>query len=231
MIDMERYMSSRFFIDFKTLPEQISVITKYVASHFLPCSTVNELFERYPIHQVLQNLQNQSSQSKEIVPTDYISARLCLQFFDHLFFIIQRSCVCLSIDERDHLLRRISELKYCYHLEYEYLFANDEDHRRIHHAGNPPLIHPLNYSERYVSSNRNLLFDFHQQLFDHFSIQRPKGLVDFVHHPIDTIIKQREILRPIQIVRTPILLRTPIIRADSNDNRRKQMEHFYLIFF
>lgn len=150
MIHMQRYMCSRFFIDFKTLPEQLSMITKYVATHFLPCSIVNELYETHQLYEIFQYLQQQQNQSKEIDQTELINARLCLLFFEHLFTVILQSCVCLTGEDRDVLLATLRCLKDCYHAEYEYLFVGDTEHFRKYHTFQPQYANGGNHSNRLV---------------------------------------------------------------------------------
>jgi hypothetical protein len=155
MIDIQRYMCSRFFIDFKTLTEQMLTITKYVATHFLPCSMINELFETNAINDIfrLLNYQHSSSaMSKAIDPLESINARLCLLFFEYLLAVIHQSCVCLAGDDKDILLNNIRTLKECYHVEYEYLFAHDDEHHRKYHTFQSQYVHASHHGNRWVSS-------------------------------------------------------------------------------
>ncbi|CAF1191878.1 unnamed protein product [Rotaria sordida] len=153
MIHMQRYMCSRFFIDYKTIPEQIYVIAQYVATHFLPSSRINNLHITNNFNEILQyryyqqnQLINSKYDSKQIDQIDLINARLCLLFFEHLASIIQQSTVCLTHEDRELLLINIHYLKENYHYEYEHLFFGDNQHFQKYHLFNTIQQHCTNSS-------------------------------------------------------------------------------------
>ena len=140
---MQRYMCSRFFIDFKTLSEQISVVTKYVSTHFLPSSTINVLSEQNPLYQIYVQVQAKQMASPppsttEIDDFQLRNARLCLLFFESLLAVIQQSCVCLTGDDKGQLLSQMRLLQECYHQEHDHLFIHDPEHMRKYHTFPPP---------------------------------------------------------------------------------------------
>lgn len=163
MYQMQRYMCSRFFIDFKTLPEQISVIAKYVASHFLPCSRVTDLFETYDIPMIYQILQSTINPSREMDPARKSNCTLCLDFFQRLNLVIYGSCVCLTSNEKEVLIMNLSYLRECYHAEYEYLFQGDHEHQQIYHA-HPIHSTMMRYTDPYVSTQNNFELERNFQL-------------------------------------------------------------------
>ncbi|CAF2936461.1 unnamed protein product [Rotaria sp. Silwood2] len=141
MIHMQRYMCSRFFIDYKTIPEQIHVIAQYVATHFLPSTIISNLHITNNINEILQRryyqqnqLMNSKYDSKQIDENDLINARLCLLFFEHLAAVIQQSTVCLTHEDRELLFINITYLKDSYHYEYEHLFMGDQQHIQKYHT-------------------------------------------------------------------------------------------------
>ena len=143
MFHMERYMCSRFFIDYKSIVEQFHVIAQYVATHFLPSSIIsnlhitnntNEIFHQRAYTQT--QLMNSKYDIKQIDEADLMNARLCLSFFDYLSIVIQRSTVCLTYEDRQLLLLQIHYLKECYHGEYEPLFEGDAEHYQKYHVYN-----------------------------------------------------------------------------------------------
>ena len=134
---MQRYMCSRFFIDYKTLPEQIHVIAQYVTTHFLPSSIITPLHTTNNLNEIFQHCnysQNQISNSKydlqQIDRIELINARLCLLFFEHLQAVIHGSTVCLTHKDKQLLLLNIHNLKENYRRAYEHLFFGN------HHAYN-----------------------------------------------------------------------------------------------
>ncbi|CAF2994863.1 unnamed protein product [Rotaria socialis] len=152
MIHMQRYMCSRFFIDYKTIPEQIHVIAQYVATHFLPSTIISNLHITNNLNEILQRRYYQQNQminskydSKQIDQIDLINARLCLLFFEHLAAIIQQSTVCLTHEDRELLLINIHYLKDYYHYEYEHLFVGDNQHFQKYHNYNN-MHHPCTNS-------------------------------------------------------------------------------------
>jgi len=167
MIHMQRYMCSRFFIDYKTVPEQIHVIAQYVATHFLPSSMVSNLHTLNNFHEIFQHrshLQNQlvnsKYDSKKIDEVDLINARLCLLFFEHLATVIQQSTVCLTHEDRELILINIHYLKEYYHYEYEHLFVGDRLHFEKYHAYN----HQQHRNNTSVNSSRSVREFFYQDL-------------------------------------------------------------------
>ncbi len=130
MFRMQRYMCSRFFIDYKTEPEQRHVITQYVTTHFLPLSITN--IEQSPQRRNnQQNLKSSSSSDQNHIN----NARLCLLFFDHLSNVIQQSTVCLTHHDKQSTLITINQLKDFYHYNYKHLFIDDNYHQqRYHHT-------------------------------------------------------------------------------------------------
>ncbi len=146
---MQRYMCSRFFIDYKTIREQLHVIAQYVGTHYLPSSittnfyTANNSNEISQIQYYLHNcLMNSKYNSEPIDQVELTNARLCLLFFEHLFVVVQQSTVCLTHEDRDLLLYNIHLLKEYYHFEYERLFQGDNQHFQKYHAYNHPHYHP-----------------------------------------------------------------------------------------
>ncbi|CAF1571341.1 unnamed protein product [Adineta ricciae] len=152
MVHMERYMCSRFFIDYNSNAEQIHVIAQYVATHFLPSliisnlhitNNTNEIFHQRAYTQT--QLMNSKYDSKPIDRSDLMNARLCSLFFDHLSFVIQRSTVCLTYEEQQLLLSNIYFLKECYHREYGPLFEGENEHYQKYHV----------YNHHYPSQNHH----------------------------------------------------------------------------
>ena len=151
MTHMQRYMCSRFFIDYKTVREQLHVIAHYIGTHYLPTSittnfyTANNSSEISYIHYHLQHrLMNARCDSEPIDQINLINARFCLGFLKHLIDIIQQSTVCLTHEDRELLLYNICLLRDSYHFEYERLFQNDAQHFQKYY--------PCNFS-RYSSTN------------------------------------------------------------------------------
>ena len=141
---MQRYMCSRFFIDYKSLPEQIHAITQYVATHFLPLTCISHLYLSSNPNEIFQHhfyVRNQIIQSnydsKEIHQYDSTNIRLCLLFFEHLSQIIQENTVCLTRDDKKLLISNIYYLQHTYHVQYEYLFCGDCEHFQKYHSFNP----------------------------------------------------------------------------------------------
>ena len=129
MFRMQRYMCSRFFIDYKTEPEQRHVINQYVTTHFIPSSIPNT-------EQSIQRRQQHSSNSKSLSSSPdhnhLHNARLCLLFFDHLFNVIQHSTVCLTHHDKQITLMMINQLRDFYHFNYKNLFP-EENYYHQHH--------------------------------------------------------------------------------------------------
>jgi hypothetical protein len=153
-------MCSRFFIDYKTIREQLHVIAQYISTHYLPTSVISNFYttnnsnEIFHPHQYQQNqLINSKYDSEQTDQIDLINARLCLLFFEHLVNVIQQSTVCLSHEDRDLLLYNIHILKENYHFEYEHLFRNDTHHHQKYHAYNHQQyrINSSTHSSRSVS--------------------------------------------------------------------------------
>ncbi|UJR21874.1 hypothetical protein I4U23_024947 [Adineta vaga] len=158
MIHMQRYMCSRFCIDYKTSPEQIHVIAQYVATHFLPSSIISNLHITNNVNEIFQHrsylqsqLLNSKYDSNQIDQADLINARLCLLFFEYLADVIQQSTVCLTHEDRELLLMNILYLKESYHYEYEHLFVNDSQHYQKYHVYN----HPHHRNNTTMNSNRS----------------------------------------------------------------------------
>lgn len=143
MTHMQRYMCSRFFIDYKTIREQLHVIAQYVGTHYLPSSittnfyTANNSNEIAHIQYYLQHrLINSKYGSEQIDPVDLMNARLCLLFLEHLGQVIQQSTVCLTHEDRQLLQYNIYLLKDHYYFEYDRLSQTDAQHFQKYHAGN-----------------------------------------------------------------------------------------------
>jgi hypothetical protein len=133
-------MCSRFFIDYKTVREQLHVIAQYVGTHYLPSSITTNFYtsnNSNEISQMQYYLHNRLMSSKYDIEqndqNDYINATLCLLFFEHLFGVVQQSTVCLTHEDRDLLLYNIHMLKEYYHMEYERVFRNDNQHFQKYH--------------------------------------------------------------------------------------------------
>lgn len=144
MFRMLRYMCSRFFIDYKTEPEQRHVITQYVTTHFLPTS-------------IPTNEQRQTNQqhTKILSSTDQNhikNVRLCLLFFDHLFNVIQHNTVCLTHHDKQTTLMIINQLKDFYHYNYKHLFV-DTNHHHHHHQQRYHLYSHQNHNHHYHQQN------------------------------------------------------------------------------
>jgi len=125
---MQRYMCSRFFIDYKTEPEQRHVITQYVTTHFLPLSITN--IEQSPQR---RNNQQNSKSSSSSEQNHVNNARLCLLFLDHLANVIQQSTVCLTHHDKQATLILINHLKDFYHYNYKNLFIDDNYYQPRYH--------------------------------------------------------------------------------------------------
>ncbi len=143
MTHVQRYMCSRFFIDYKTIREQLYVIAQYVATHYLSSSTTTNFYTVNNSTDLLQSQYYQQNQlinskydSQQVDEIDLINARLCLLFFETLAAIIQQSTVCLTHEDRDLLLYEMHVLKENYHFEYEHLFRNDNQHFQKYHVYN-----------------------------------------------------------------------------------------------
>ena len=131
---MQRYMCSRFFIDYKTIPEQIHVINQYITTHFLPLAMSNpmELNESPFFHRSSSSQLNLTTKLPEQINLN--NARLCLLFFDHLLTVIQLSTVCLTHHDKELTLLSIHQLRESYHYKYEYLFVGDQHHYQRYHV-------------------------------------------------------------------------------------------------
>jgi len=165
MTHMQRYMCSRFFIDYKTIREQLHVISQYISTHYLPSSTITNLYtlnnsnEIFHCHSYQKTqLINSKYNSQQIDQIDLINARLCLLFFEHLSSVIQQSTVCLTHEDRELLLYNIQILNDYYHYEYEHLFHEDSHHHQKYHVYN----HPHYCINSSTNSSRSVgLFNFH----------------------------------------------------------------------
>ncbi|CAF2074880.1 unnamed protein product [Rotaria magnacalcarata] len=134
MLRMQRYMCSRFFIDYKTIQEQMHVITQYVTTHFLPLSLTNSDQSTMSAAQHRDHHQNlKSSTTQNNHQNNVNNVRLCLLFFDHLFHVIQHGTVCLTHHDKESTLININHLKECYHYKYEHLFVDDNYHQQRYH--------------------------------------------------------------------------------------------------
>ena len=138
MCRMQRYMCSRFFIDYKTVPEQIHVITQYVTTHFLPLSMSSLVDPGQPLMEcrVPPTATSSHSKSSLVQNTEHnhlVNARLCLLFFDHLLSVIQQSTVCLTHHDKEMTWIHINNLKESYHYKYEHLFLGDHQHFQQYH--------------------------------------------------------------------------------------------------
>jgi hypothetical protein len=159
-------MCSRFFIDYKTIREQLHVIAQYISTHYLPSSIISNFYTTNNSNEVLQSQyyqQNQLINSKydleQIDQIDLINARLCLLFFEHLAAVIQQSTVCLTNEDRELLLYNIHFLKESYHYEYERLFRDDSQHHQKYHAYNHQhYINSSSNSSRSVSTVKFHIF-------------------------------------------------------------------------
>ncbi|CAF4110965.1 unnamed protein product [Rotaria sp. Silwood2] len=147
MFRMQRYMCSRFFIDYKTIPEQMYVITQYVTTHFLPLSLTNMDETTNSILQYRDN--NQQNIKTSYTQNNIINVRLCLLFFDHLSNVIQQSTVCLTHHDKEATLINIHHLKEYYHYNYEHLFIDDNYHQQRYHS------HPHHYHHCSSSSSNS----------------------------------------------------------------------------
>ncbi|CAF3022301.1 unnamed protein product [Rotaria sp. Silwood2] len=147
MFRMQRYMCSRFFIDYKTIPEQMYVITQYVTTHFLPLSLTNMDETTNSILQYRDN--NQQNIKTSYTQNNIINVRLCLLFFDHLSNVIQQSTVCLTHHDKEATLINIHHLKEYYHYKYEHLFIDDNYHQQRYHS------HPHHYHHCSSSSSNS----------------------------------------------------------------------------
>jgi len=143
MIHMQRYMCSRFFIDYKTIREQLHVIAQYVSTHYLSSSLISNLYTLSNSNEVFHchsyektQIINSKYNSQQIDQIDLINARICLLFFEQLLSIIQQSTVCLTHEDRELLLYNIHILKEHYHYEYEHLFREDSHHHQKYHVYN-----------------------------------------------------------------------------------------------
>lgn len=141
MTHMQRYMCSRFFIDYKTLREQLHVIAQYVSTHYLPSSVTshgytNNSSESVEFSAALHHrvMTTRLRADNKIDQFDLLNASLCLQFFEHLLIIIQQSTVCLTHEDRDLLLYNLHVLKECYHFEYDPILIHDNQHYQKYHV-------------------------------------------------------------------------------------------------
>lgn len=124
MFRMQRYMCSRFFIDYKTEPEQRHVISQYISTHFIPSSIPN-------IEQSIQRRNYSTNWKSSSLDSNHVNnARLCLLFFDHLFNVIQQSTVCLTHHDKQVTLIMINQLKDFYHFHYKNLFPEENYHQQ-----------------------------------------------------------------------------------------------------
>jgi hypothetical protein len=146
---MQRYMCSRFFIDYKTIREQLHVIAQYVGTHYLSSSITTNFYTANNSNEISQTqyyLQNRLINSKydheQIDQMDLINVRICLLFFEHLIAVIQQSTVCLTHEDRELLLYNIHILKENYHYEYHHLFRYDNHHIQKYHVYNHPHYCP-----------------------------------------------------------------------------------------
>ncbi|CAF1071891.1 unnamed protein product [Adineta ricciae] len=129
MLHMQLYMCSRFFIDYKSIPEQIHVITLYVSTHILLIPITN--YEQSMNSSTQRRTQNsKSSEDQNTVD----NVRLCLLFFDHLSTVIRQSTVCLTHHDKEATLMMVEQLKHCYHYNYKHLFADDTYHQQRYHS-------------------------------------------------------------------------------------------------
>ncbi len=128
MFRMQRYMCSRFFIDYKTIPEQMHVITQYVATHFLPLSITNIEQSQTQRRTTQQNSKSSHDQN------NINNARLSLAFFDHLSTVIQQSTVCLTHHDKEATLMNINQLKQYYLYKCKHLFRYDNYHQQQYHS-------------------------------------------------------------------------------------------------
>ncbi len=154
MFRMQRYMCSRFFIDYKTEPEQRHVITQYVTTHFIPLSITNT-------EQSAQRRNNQQYSKSSTEQNHVTNARLCLLFFDHLSNVIQQSTVCLTHHDKHATLMTINDLKEFYHYNYKHLFLdNNNNHhhhqQRYHMYSHPHYNHHYHYSSSSSNSSRSV---------------------------------------------------------------------------
>lgn len=163
MEQMPRYMCSRFFIDYKTIPEQTHVITQYIATHFLPSSVTN--ITHTNVHQQHQEFNSRrpskySRSNSANDPTDLINARLCFNFLDHLSHTIFTCTVCLTRDDKNATLMLIDHLKQQYRYEYRHLIQENHHpqrrnyyHHHHHHQHHP---HAHHYSSSSSNSSRSV---------------------------------------------------------------------------
>ena len=171
MFRMQRYMCSRFFIDYKTIPEQMHVITQYVTTHFLPLSITSIDQSAHLITQYQSNqIHSKFSSIKHNDQTHVMNARLCLLFFDHLLTVIQQSTVCLTRHDKELTLMNINHLKEYYHYQYEHLFVGDRYHYQRYHSH---IYRYHNFSSSSSNSSRSVrlyfkffLFSLNQILLD-----------------------------------------------------------------
>ncbi len=160
---MQRYMCSRFCIDYKTIPEQIHVVGQYVATHFLPSSDMNNIHQTTNTNErnfiSANQLSDSKYDSKQIDQIDLINARICLLFFEHLSAVVQQSTVCLTHEDRELLLINLHYLKEYYHCKYEYLFFDDSQHYQKYHAYN----HQHHCANSSTNSSRSVCTVFYKE--------------------------------------------------------------------
>lgn len=135
MTHMQRYMCSRFFIDYKTLREQLYNIAQYIGTHYLPSSittnfyTANNSAEISSIYPYLERqLRTFRHESEPMDQIDLINAPLCLTFLNHLRQVIHQSTVCLTHEDRELLLYNVHLLQNTYLLEYSRYFQHENPH-------------------------------------------------------------------------------------------------------
>ena len=140
-------MCSRFFIDYKTEPEQRHVINQYVTTHFIPLSITTT-------EQSTQRRTNQPAHTgKSSSDENHVNnARLCLSFFDHLFHVIQQSTVCLTHHDKQITLMTVNDLRDFYLFNYKHLFL-DQNYQQ-HYQQQRYQTYP-HYHQHYSSSSSN----------------------------------------------------------------------------
>jgi hypothetical protein len=161
MVRMQRYMCSRFFIDYKTVHEQVHVITQYVTTHFLPLSIINIAQSLNTVTNRRNNPQNSKNSFVQNDQNNVNNARLCLLFFDHLLNVVQQSTVCLTHHDKELTLMNINILKNNYHYKYGRLFIDDnyqqqQQQQRYHSYSH----HHHHCSSSSSNSSRSVCNDF-----------------------------------------------------------------------
>lgn len=151
-------MCSRFFIDYKTLREQLYNIAQYIGTHYLPSSittnfyTANNSSEISSIHPYLERqLLTSRHECEPMDQTDAIHARICLEFLGHLMQVIHQSTVCLTHEDRELLLYNVYLLRNTYLLEYKRYFQYENPH--------------FHKYPRYASSNSSRSVSLEMEIF------------------------------------------------------------------